>query len=100
MYDDYALKSRQTDLINCLSFTPFLNQTCQTLSKGNQMKLNLIVALEADVPLYLLDEPFNGLDQQSKKGLLDFMIKDKKQYILVSHIDDVIEHVSLSMVTL
>lgn len=100
MYDDYASKQRQSKLIDCLRLTPFLNQPCQTLSKGNQMKLNLIIALEADVPLYLLDEPFNGLDQTSKQQLLNFMIHDQKQYILVSHIDDVIEHDALSLVTL
>jgi ABC-2 type transport system ATP-binding protein len=100
IYDDYACKQRQSNLIDCLRFTPFMNQPCQTLSKGNQMKLNLIIALEADVPLYLLDEPFNGLDQSSKKRLLEFMMHDQKQYILVSHIDDVIEHDGLSLVTL
>lgn len=99
-YDDYASLDRQNALIECLQFQPFLDHYCHHLSKGNQMKLNLIITLQADVPLYLLDEPFNGLDQASKTRLTDFFIQDQKQFIVVSHIDDVLNHPNLHMVSL
>ena len=93
-------KVLETELISRLQFSPYLDHDCQALSKGNQMKLNLILTLACDVPLYLLDEPFSGLDQTSKNALIRYLINSKKQVILSSHLDDIINASKIEVITL
>ena len=45
-----------------LGMTEYRNKRLDTLSKGNQQKIQLITALEHDPEIVILDEPFSGLD--------------------------------------
>ena len=45
-----------------LGLTEYRNRKLETLSKGNQQKVQLITALAHDPQIIILDEPFSGLD--------------------------------------
>ena len=45
-----------------LGMTQYRNKRLDTLSKGNQQKIQLITALAHDPQIVILDEPFSGLD--------------------------------------
>jgi ABC-2 type transport system ATP-binding protein len=45
-----------------LGMTEYRNKRLDTLSKGNQQKIQLITALAHDPQIVILDEPFSGLD--------------------------------------
>ncbi len=45
-----------------LGMTEYRNKRLDTLSKGNQQKIQLITALAHDPHIVILDEPFSGLD--------------------------------------
>ena len=45
-----------------LGMTEYRNKKLDTLSKGNQQKIQLITALAHDPDIIILDEPFSGLD--------------------------------------
>ena len=49
----------------------------EELSKGNQQKIQFIIALLHDPQLIILDEPFNGLDPVNQILLKD-IIKEKQ----------------------
>ncbi|MFG6447654.1 ATP-binding cassette domain-containing protein [Roseateles sp. BYS180W] len=52
-----------------LGLTRWLDQALHSLSTGTQRKAALAAALSLDVPLLLLDEPFNALDEQAAAAL-------------------------------
>ncbi len=64
------------------------NQYISSLSKGNKQKVALIQLLMEDKDLYVLDEPTNGLDQESINILVK-LLKEKnkkgKTIIVVTH---------------
>ena len=45
-----------------LGMTEYRNKRLDTLSKGNQQKIQLATALAHDPDIVILDEPFSGLD--------------------------------------
>lgn len=61
-------------------------QIIYTLSKGNKQKISLIQLLMSDADLYILDEPTNGLDQESiNKFTKALKEKRNKTVIIVTH---------------
>ena len=54
-----------------LGMTEFRNKKLDTLSKGNQQKIQLITALAHDPDIVILDEPFSGLDPVNAMLLKD-----------------------------
>lgn len=75
----------QMNLIFLFNLESKLGSKLYTLSKGMQLKVNLIVTLSQIVEVYLLDEPFTGLDQESVFKLIDYIKNDKNHYIITSH---------------
>jgi ABC-2 type transport system ATP-binding protein len=68
-----------------------LDELIETYSTGMKKKLALLGILKQDKPIFLLDEPFNGLDLESNKlvELLIVALKEKgKTVFLSSHIID------------
>ena len=51
--------------------TEYRNKRLDTLSKGNQQKIQLITALAHDPDIVILDEPFSGLDPVNAMLLKD-----------------------------
>ena len=54
-----------------LGMTEYRNKRLDTLSKGNQQKIQLITALAHDPDMVILDEPFSGLDPVNAMLLKD-----------------------------
>ncbi len=54
-----------------LGMEEYVQRKLETLSKGNQQKIQLVAALMADPSLVILDEPFSGLDPVNAALLKD-----------------------------
>lgn len=65
-----------------------INSYIHTLSKGMKAKLNLIQCFMRNTDVYILDEPLNGLDEESVKMLLKHINKSSKNFIISSHLED------------
>jgi len=61
-----------------LDMTEYRNKRLDTLSKGNQQKIQLITALAHDPDIVILDEPFSGLDPVNAMLLKD-VVKEQIQ---------------------
>ena len=72
------------DLIERLDLDP--SRRIKSLSAGNRQKVAIIRALQADVPLYLLDEPTRGLDPlvQQEFGRVLTEYRDEGRAIFLS----------------
>jgi ABC-2 type transport system ATP-binding protein len=64
------------DAINHLLQVP-LNQVTESYSAGMKKKLALMAIIKQDKPIYIFDEPFNGLDLESGK-VLELIIQNLK----------------------
>ena len=58
-----------------LGMTEYRSKRLDTLSKGNQQKIQLITALAHDPDIVILDEPFSGLDPVNAMLLKDVVIE-------------------------
>ena len=58
-----------------MDMSQYAGKPLETLSKGNQQKIQLVAALLCDPQLIILDEPFSGLDPVNA-GLLRDVIKE------------------------
>ena len=71
-----------------LGMTEYRNKRLDTLSKGNQQKIQLITALAHDPQIVILDEPFSGLDPVNAMLLKDVVkeeIEKGKIVLFSSH---------------
>ena len=71
-----------------LGMTEYKNKKLNTLSKGNQQKIQLITAIAHDPDIIILDEPFSGLDPVNAMLLEDVVkeeIADGKIVLFSSH---------------
>ena len=64
-------KSSAKKWLERLGMTEYANKKLDTLSKGNQQKIQLAAALIADPDIVVLDEPFSGLDPVNAMLLKD-----------------------------
>ena len=60
-------------LLERLQMTEYRNKKLNTLSKGNQQKIQLITALAHNPEIVILDEPFSGLDPVNAMMLKDIV---------------------------
>lgn len=75
-------------LLERLEMTGFADKKLETLSKGNQQKVQLVATLIADPEIIILDEPFSGLDPVNAMLLEDIvkeLLDDGKIVIFSSH---------------
>lgn len=71
-----------------LEIEQYKNVRLDTLSKGNQQKIQLIAALIANPDIIILDEPFSGFDPVNAgmlKNIVKELIKDGKMVLFSSH---------------
>ncbi len=71
-----------------LKMTEHRNKRLDTLSKGNQQKIQLVTALAHDPQIIILDEPFSGLDPVNAMLLKDVVkeeISNGKIVLFSSH---------------
>lgn len=71
-----------------LEIAEYENRKLETLSKGNQQKVQLAATLVCDPDIVILDEPFSGLDpvnSQILKDVVNELIADNRIVIFSSH---------------
>lgn len=71
-----------------LEVAEYENRRLETLSKGNQQKVQLAATLVSNPEIVILDEPFSGLDpvnSQILKDVVNELIADEKLVIFSSH---------------
>ena len=71
-----------------LEMTEYKNKLLNTLSKGNQQKIQLATALTNDPDIVILDEPFSGLDPVNAmllKDVIKELISNNKIVLFSSH---------------
>lgn len=83
---DRQAASRALDMVGML---PFADRQISQLSGGQQQRLFIARALLQDADLYLMDEPFAGVDMATEKAIIALMDKLKVQgkTLLVVHHD-------------
>lgn len=92
MPKDKALKEIN-QLAKILKIEEYLNMEAEKLSKGNQQKVQILIAFQNDPELIILDEPFSGLDPVNSLLVADLIKKKKKDKIIVlsSHQMSIVE---------
>ena len=74
--------------LNRLGVSEYENRKLETLSKGNQQKVQLAQTLVCNPDIVILDEPFSGLDpvnSQILKDVVNELIAENKLVIFSSH---------------
>lgn len=81
-------KENTSKWLNRLGIEDYANRQLETLSKGNQQKVQLAQALISDPEIVILDEPFSGLDPVNSQILQEVvkeLIRNNKLVIFSSH---------------
>lgn len=69
-----------------LEFDQYLNAKLETLSKGNQQKVQVAASVLHQPRMVILDEPFSGLDPLNQEKMIDVirLIRDEGSTVLLS----------------
>ena len=90
VYPDFNTENF-TKLLQLMNLQP--EQRLNALSKGNRMKFMIAITFARQASLYLLDEPFNGIDSMARKKIVHSIIqwKPENASIIVSdhHVTDI-----------
>lgn len=94
--------SRAMDCLNRVGMRDFADRQIGQLSGGQQQRVFLARALAQDADLYLLDEPFAGVDAATEKAIIAVLksLKEAGKTVVVVHHDlatvtDYFDHVFL-----
>ena len=83
-----AARENMRKWLERLEVAEYETKKLETLSKGNQQKVQLAATLVADPDIVILDEPFSGLDpvnSQILKDVVNELIAEGKLVIFSSH---------------
>jgi ABC-2 type transport system ATP-binding protein len=86
--------ARMEELLEEFQMTPKRRAFAAHLSKGMRQKVMIMSALLAAPPLYIIDEPFLGLDPLGIRSLLDRLVEVKRggaAILMSSHILSTVE---------
>ena len=80
-------KAQAEEMLSALGLSDSLKQPVRTLSGGMKRRVAILRALAAEYDVLLCDEPFKGLDAETKALVMDYFLgKTKgKTVILVTH---------------
>ena len=97
-----AAKKSAQDLLEKLEATEYWDKKLETLSKGNQQKIQLAIAVLHNPEIVILDEPFSGLDPVNAGMLRDLVTEQVKEGKLVlfsshemSYVEQFCQHVCI-----
>ena len=81
-----VILNRLTKLLERFQISEYLDRKIKELSKGNQQKIQFIMAILNEPKLLILDEPFSGLDPINVELFMDVIreLKEKKCIIIFS----------------
>lgn len=92
--DRTAYEARSDKLLETFRMKEKLDSFSGHLSKGMKQKVMIMNAFLVEPPLYIIDEPFLGLDPLGIRSLLELMVELKQQgasFLISSHILSTIE---------
>ena len=96
------MKAHAEDCLNRVGMADFTHRQIGQLSGGQQQRVFLARALAQDADLYLLDEPFAGVDAATERAIIDVLklLKSKGKTVVAVHHDlstvrDYFDHVFL-----
>jgi manganese/zinc/iron transport system ATP- binding protein len=77
------------DCLEKVKMLPYANRQIANLSGGQQQRVFLARALAQESDLYLMDEPFAGVDAATESAIMDIMheLKDRGKTLIVVHHD-------------
>lgn len=94
--EDKLFIQRATELMELFKLSKVKDERPDRFSKGMQQKLMICVALLIKPQLYIVDEPFIGLDPIAMKDLLQLFEEEKKRgagILLCTHVLDTAEKI-------
>lgn len=79
--------NRLSSIIRKLQLKPYFSSKIKSCSKGTRQKINIIQCLIQSADIYVLDEPFSGLDQPAINYLINCLqeLKSFSTIVLTSH---------------
>ena len=86
---DQLINERTERLVKALGMEEFIDRQCEGFSQGQRTKTAIARALIHDPKNVILDEPTNGLDVMTTRGLREFLLQLKSEgrcVIFSSHI--------------
>lgn len=98
-----ATEEKATEMLSALGLTNAeMSALPQHLSGGQQRRIALARALAADSNILLLDEPFNGLDEDTWQNIIPLIIRyaEHNPVVLVTHIRPQAEMLGAQMISL
>ncbi|WP_060203545.1 ABC transporter ATP-binding protein [Sporosarcina koreensis] len=93
LVDFYVSQFEDFDVVKAKEILQFLNVSLhskiKSLSKGNRGRVKIAVTLAREADIYLLDEPFSGLDPMVRddiaKGLIRYTDSERQTVIMSTH---------------
>lgn len=86
-------KSEIAESINALGLKGYESKNVSALSGGMKRRASVIRAMLADFDTLILDEPFNGLDPETKQLTADYVLSklNGRTLIIITHNNDDVE---------
>ncbi|MBL4658979.1 MAG: ATP-binding cassette domain-containing protein [Alcanivoracaceae bacterium] len=91
---DEKIKSRTASLVADLRMEDFIDRKTDGFSQGQRVKVAIARALVHDPQNIILDEPTNGLDVMSTRGVRAFLQKEKERGKCILFSSHVMQEVS------
>ncbi len=93
-FEDFSMKKYE-ELVQTMELE--LSMKTKTLSSGMMAKLKIAVTMARDAVVYMLDEPFNGIDLLARDEIRKSILREaapEKLLILSSHLVEEMEAIS------
>ena len=81
-------KEKYQKLLIMFKLDKQLEKDVTELSKGMKSKVNVLLGLCLERELYIMDEPFDGMDKHSKTKLQEYINESKESFIISTHIKE------------
>lgn len=94
--DEKVFQTRVNHLLTIFRMEKVIHQLPSTFSKGMQQKIMLITALLLKPDIYIIDEPFIGLDPKAMKDFLQLIEEEKARgagILMSTHVLDTAEKI-------
>ena len=84
-----AERTAALDALSRVGMADFAHRQISQLSGGQQQRVFLARALVQDAPVYLMDEPFQGVDAVTEKAIVEILreLRTRGRTVLVVHHD-------------